>query len=61
MFVKGTDGGMWHRSSGGITWSNYEALGGLATSDPGAASWATSRVDLFTRGTDGQLWHRFGY
>ncbi len=59
LFVTGIDGQVWYalRSSG--VWSGWTALGGDATSAPGA--WVRSndrRVGLVVRGTDGKAWSR---
>jgi hypothetical protein len=40
-----------------MTWMDWESLGGVRTSGPGAASWASGRLDVFARGTDSALWH----
>jgi hypothetical protein len=39
--------------------SQWEPLGGIIVSGPGASSWASNRVDVFARGQDSALWHRF--
>jgi len=36
----------------------WSTLGGVTTSDPTAASWASGHVDAFARGADHALWHR---
>ena len=40
-------------------WSNWESLGGVLTSGPGASSWAANRLDTFVRGTDNAMWHKW--
>jgi hypothetical protein len=60
VFVRGTDNGLWHRWSddGGVTWGNWEPLGGILTSDPAAVSWSSGKVDVVARGTDNAIWIR---
>jgi hypothetical protein len=41
------------------TWSNWQSLGGILTSDPATVSWGDSRIDVFVRGTDNALWHKW--
>jgi GH43 family beta-xylosidase len=58
VFVRGTDGGLWHQpftTAGPTAW---ESLGGLIVGAPAATSPSATRVDVFARGTDGALWHR---
>jgi hypothetical protein len=54
----GTDSALWHKwfQNG---WSGWESLGGVLTSGPGAASWASGRIDVFVVGTDSALWHKW--
>ena len=42
-----------------MTWLGWENLGGVATSDPAVASWASNRLDCFVRGTDNHMWHKW--
>jgi hypothetical protein len=42
-----------------ISLSPPESLGGVLTSGPDAASWASNRLDVFVKGTDNQLWHKW--
>ncbi|HZV50880.1 MAG TPA: glycosyl hydrolase family 18 protein [Candidatus Dormibacteraeota bacterium] len=60
VFVRGADGGLWHRWWDGSSWSWWEALGGQLApgTGPGAVSWGPNRIDVFVEGTDGGLWHR---
>jgi Arylsulfotransferase (ASST)/Repeat of unknown function (DUF346) len=37
--------------------TSWQSLGGVLTSKPAAASWASNRLDTFVRGTDNQMWH----
>ena len=37
---------------------NGSGLGGVITSDPDAASWASGHLDVFVQGQDRALWHR---
>ncbi|WP_409478705.1 hypothetical protein [Pseudobdellovibrio sp. HCB154] len=40
-------------------WGQWNDLGGIATSGPGATTFANrSRIMVFVRGTDGALWYR---
>ncbi len=41
------------------TWSDWESLGGILTSDPAAVSWDNNRIDVFARGTDSALHHKW--
>jgi hypothetical protein len=59
LFVRGTDGGLLHRSLRGDGWDDWESLGGVLTSDLTAVSWGPSRLDVFARGTDKALWHKW--
>jgi murein DD-endopeptidase MepM/ murein hydrolase activator NlpD len=38
--------------------SGYDSLGGLLTSAPAVASWASGRLDVFVRSGDNALWHK---
>ena len=40
------------------TWSGWNQLGGVITSDPDAASWGTDRIDVVARGTHMALYHK---
>jgi hypothetical protein len=42
-----------------MTWMDWESLGGVLSSGPGATSWAPGRLDVFARGTDSALWHKW--
>lgn len=57
VFVRGTDGALYHKSRNGSTWTGYEFLGGGMIQDPAAVSTAPNRIDVFIRGLDNQLWH----
>jgi hypothetical protein len=52
------DDGGYIRIFVGLYYNNALSLGGLITSDPGAASWAAGHLDAFARGSDSALWHR---
>jgi hypothetical protein len=60
VFVRGTDGALWHKyyQNG---WSGWESLGGQLASGTGPAvcSWNAGRLDVFAQGTDGALWHKW--
>ena len=59
VFVRGTDDAVWHRWSedGGVSWSNWESLGGIITSSPASISRAPNQIEVFVRGTDSKLYH----
>lgn len=62
VFGRGTDNALWwkHQATGG-TWSSWQSLGGVITSQPGAAAGATVRFGplvALARGADGALWYR---
>ena len=58
VFVRGTDGGVWHWNNGALTnAAGWEALGGQIVFRPGAATWGSPRLDVFVQGTDNALWH----
>ena len=40
-------------------WSNWEGLGGDLNTGPGAASWASGRLDVFGLGNSMQLFHKW--
>jgi hypothetical protein len=44
-------------SDDGITWGNWEKLGGMLASGPGAVSLGPDHMQVFARGVDGALWH----
>jgi Glycosyl hydrolase catalytic core len=56
VFVRGSDGGLWHKFVANGSWSGWESLGGGLGSDPVAVSIATGTIDVFVRGTDGALY-----
>ncbi len=57
VFVRGADNSLYHRR-GTNTWSKWENLGGLLSSDPAVASSAPGSLDVFVRGPFAHLWHR---
>jgi hypothetical protein len=59
VFVRGTDGALWHKDYQN-GWSTWESLGGQLASGTGPAvsSWSAGRLDVFVQGTDGALWHK---
>jgi len=59
VFVRGTDGALWHDGFNGTAWS-WEGLGGQLTSAPSAASWAAGRFDVVVRSSSRSLWHIAG-
>jgi hypothetical protein len=66
-FVRGRDRAMWHKYWDNGQWSDWESLGGdfistrpgRVTVGPGAASWASGRLDVFGIGTDSALYHKW--
>ncbi len=58
VFVRGSDGSVWHARWNGSGWSGWEPLGGTIVSGPAVASWGPNRLDVFVRGTDNSLWHK---
>jgi hypothetical protein len=58
VFVRGGGGAIYHRTfSGGTPSPSWSPLGGIATSDPVAASHAAG-VSVFVRGGDNAIWYR---
>jgi len=62
VFGRGTDNALWwkHQTAGGA-WSSWQSLGGVITSQPGAAAGVTVRFGpavVLARGTNGALWYR---
>jgi hypothetical protein len=57
--VRGGDARLYHKSWDGAQWSAWQDLGGILTSGPSVASWASGRLDVFVRGTDGAVWHKW--
>jgi hypothetical protein len=55
VFVRGTDQGLWYIAWNGSGWANWQPIGGVLTSSPGADS-VGSQTSVFVRGTDDQLW-----
>jgi hypothetical protein len=58
LFVKGTDGALWHKWYTGTSWSGWESLGGTLTSSPAATSPGSGLIDVSARGSDGALWYK---
>ena len=56
--VVGADEGLYLNQSTGSRWSGYAAVGGSASSTPGAASPSPGVFDVFVRGVDYALWTR---
>jgi trypsin len=66
LFVRGTDGQVWHYWSNGSQYG-WEPLGGYLTGTPEAVTWGGNRIDVFVRGGDSSpatdsfssmaLWH----
>jgi hypothetical protein len=58
LFVVGSDGSIWTKTSAdGTSFPTWSHLGtGVVTEKPGAVAWNTGVVTLFVRGTDMGLW-----
>jgi peptidoglycan/xylan/chitin deacetylase (PgdA/CDA1 family) len=60
LFARATNGNhLWHKSWNGAFWSGWEDLGGVLTSAPTVASYASGHLDVFARGVDSQMWHKW--
>jgi len=60
VFVRGADGGLWHRSVVSSLWTRWEDMKvGYIESAPAAVSWGRQRIDVFVRGANDALWHRW--
>ena len=58
LFRLGPDNTLCRKHSGdGITWGNWEKLGGMLASGPGAVSLRSDHMQVFARGVDGALWY----
>jgi hypothetical protein len=59
VFVRGTDGALWHKAYQN-GWGRWESLGGQLAygTGPAVSSWGSGRLDAFVQGTDGALWHK---
>jgi len=61
VFGRGTNNALWWRHQTASGWSNWQPLGGILTSAPGAAADMTDqfgRLNVFARGTNGMIWYR---
>ena len=61
-FVLGTNMGLFHKwydGGWGPSLTDYEAMGGICTSQPEVVSWAPGRLDVFLTGTDRALYHKW--
>lgn len=59
LLVTGTDGQVWYALKSQGVWSGWTALGGVATSAPGAWVFNNERnVGIVVRGSDGAAWSR---
>jgi hypothetical protein len=59
IFVRGTDGAVWHKWWNGAAWGGFESLGGQIVGAPAVVSWGPNRLDVFVRGTDGAMYHKW--
>ncbi len=61
VFVRGTDGGLFHKAWTGSYWypgNTFEALGGYMLGSPEVVSWGKDRLDVFVRGGDRGIYHK---
>lgn len=56
LFVRGSDGNLWHRHFAG-GWQTWNVVQGGMVFDPSVVTWATGRFDVFARGADNTLQH----
>ncbi|MBI3866998.1 MAG: hypothetical protein HY299_00570 [Verrucomicrobia bacterium] len=63
IFVRGSNGGVYHKYWNGNQWgptpADWGNLSGDVTGSPTAVSWGPDRIDLFARGTDGGVFHKY--
>jgi hypothetical protein len=61
IFVRGSDGALWHAFTDGGAYSGWEYLGGALAggTGPAVAAWSPGRLDMFVVGLDHQLWHKY--
>jgi hypothetical protein len=59
VFLRGSDGALWHDDWSGSAWSGLQTLSGTIIGEPAAVSWGPNRVDVFVRGTDNGLYQKF--
>ena len=50
---------VWHIWWNGERWSEWQNLGGIATSAPAAVSWGAQRVAVFVRGSDNKMYQAY--
>jgi hypothetical protein len=58
LFIRGTDGALYHKWSVNGHWSGWENLGGQLASDPAVVSPAQGRLAVFVRGIDNALYEK---
>jgi hypothetical protein len=64
IFVRGTDGAVYHKAWDGKAWfpsdqpDGWNLIGGSTIGAPVAVSWGKDRLDLFVRGTDNGIYHK---
>jgi hypothetical protein len=65
VFVVGSDGNLWQRSTrsgtfmDNVPWVNYGNPGVAIAGNPAVTSWGDGRFDMFVTGTNGALYHRW--
>jgi hypothetical protein len=59
VYIRGTDGALWHRWWSGSSWGNWESLGGFIKegAGPTAVSKGTGEVDVFAQAPNNSLLH----
>jgi len=58
VYMRGSDGALWHVDWDGSTWGTAQTLFGTIIGEPAAVSWGTNRVDVFVRGTNSALFQK---
>jgi glucose/arabinose dehydrogenase len=56
LVVRGTDGGVWHATRRGTTWSPWEDLGGVIHGTPAVAPHPSGGIAIVVRGADNSVW-----
>jgi glucose/arabinose dehydrogenase len=60
LVVRGTDGGVWHATRRGTTWSPWENLGGIIYGTPAVAVDPAGGIAIVVRGADNGIWVNHG-
>lgn len=59
VFVRGTDGAMYHKIWNGSAWGDWENLGGELSTRPSCVSWSENRIDCIALGTDNRMYRKW--